>query len=96
MPPLARSRSRPDPVLAVVLVRLRTERGLSPDDLVDRTGMAPATYRAIEGSLTAPAWTTVRSIADALGVSMGELGAAVDAEPDRYLKATTAEGTGER
>ena len=29
---------------------------------------------------TSAAWTTVVQLADALGVSMGELGAAVDAE----------------
>jgi transcriptional regulator with XRE-family HTH domain len=85
-PPIVNVRSRPDPVLALVLVRLRTERGLSPDALAEAAGMTTAAYRQLEGSLTVPAWTTVRSIADALGVSMAELGAAVDREPERHLE----------
>jgi transcriptional regulator with XRE-family HTH domain len=66
--------------LAAVLKRLRTERGESQEALAYRSGLTSGSYARIELAQSAPGWDTVRSIARALEVSMGELGAAVDAE----------------
>jgi transcriptional regulator with XRE-family HTH domain len=73
----------PDPVLAVVLKRLREERGLTQEALAFRSGVSMSSLGRIELGRTSAAWTTVCQLAEALDVSMGELGAAVDAERGR-------------
>jgi transcriptional regulator with XRE-family HTH domain len=70
----------PDPVLAGVLKRLREDRGLTQEALAFKSGVSISSLGRIETGRTSAAWTTVVQLADALGVSMGELGAAVDAE----------------
>jgi transcriptional regulator with XRE-family HTH domain len=60
--------------------RLREERGLTQEELASRAGTTFGTVSRIESAKSAPAWWTVRKIADALGVSMAELAAAVEAE----------------
>jgi transcriptional regulator with XRE-family HTH domain len=70
----------PDPALAAVLKRLREERGLTQEALAFKSGVSISSLGRIEMGRTSAAWTTVVQLADALGVSMGELGAAVDAE----------------
>jgi transcriptional regulator with XRE-family HTH domain len=72
----------PDPVLAAVLKRLREDRGLTQESLAFKSGVSISSLGRIEMGRTSAAWTTVVQLADALGVSMGELGAAVDAERD--------------
>jgi transcriptional regulator with XRE-family HTH domain len=69
-----------DPALAAVLRRLRTERGLSQESVAHRADVSYTTLAKIELAQSAPAWATVRSIADALGVTLAELAAAVEAE----------------
>jgi transcriptional regulator with XRE-family HTH domain len=63
-----------------VLRRLREARGLSQEATAAAAGVALNTYGRIEKGAASPTWPTVRQIAQALGVSMAELGAAVDAE----------------
>ena len=70
----------PDPVLAAVLKRLREDRGLTQEALAFKSGVSISSLGRIEMGRTSAAWTTVVQLADALGVSMGELGADVDAE----------------
>lgn len=70
----------PDPALATVLRRLRTELDLSQESIAHKAGISYTTLANIELAQSAPAWGTVRAIAEALGVSMGKLGTAVDAE----------------
>jgi transcriptional regulator with XRE-family HTH domain len=70
----------PDLALAAVLRRLRTERGESQEAVAYRSGLSSGSYARIELAQSAPGWDTVCSIADALGVSMAKLGAAVEAE----------------
>jgi transcriptional regulator with XRE-family HTH domain len=69
-----------DQALPAVLRRLRNARGLSQEATAQAAGIALNTYSRIERGQTSPAWPTVRALADALDVSMGELGAAIDAE----------------
>ena len=71
---------RSDPALAAVLRRLRIDRGLSQEAVAHRADISFTTLAKIELGQSAPAWATVRAIARALGVSMGQLGDAVDAE----------------
>jgi transcriptional regulator with XRE-family HTH domain len=63
-----------------VLRRLREARGLSQEATAQAAGIALNTYSRIERGQTSPSWPTVRQLANALGVSMGDLGAAVEAE----------------
>ncbi|MGA2165211.1 MAG: helix-turn-helix transcriptional regulator [Solirubrobacteraceae bacterium] len=69
-----------DQALPAVLRRLREARGLSQEATARAADIALNTYSRIERGQTSPSWPTVRQLADALGVSMGELGTAIDAE----------------
>ncbi|MGH2853376.1 MAG: helix-turn-helix domain-containing protein [Solirubrobacteraceae bacterium] len=73
MPPI-------DTTLAAVLRRLRTERGLSQEAVAHQAGVSYTTLAKIELAQSNPGWATVRAIADALGVSLVELAAAVEAQ----------------
>jgi transcriptional regulator with XRE-family HTH domain len=70
----------PDPVLSDVLRRLREDRGLTLEALAFKSGVSISSLGRIELGRTSAARATVVQIADALGISMGKLGAAVDAE----------------
>jgi transcriptional regulator with XRE-family HTH domain len=70
----------PDPALSAVLRGLRKDRGLTQEALAFRAGITTGSLSRIELARAAPAWATVRSIARALNVGMGELGSAVEAE----------------
>jgi transcriptional regulator with XRE-family HTH domain len=52
------------------------------EDLAHSTGITTSSLSKIELGQSAPAWWTVRKIADALGISLAELVAAVEAEQD--------------
>ena len=69
-----------DPALAAVLRRLRTDRGLSQEAVAHRADISFTTLAKIELGQSAPGWATVRAVARALDVTMGELGDAIDAE----------------
>jgi len=69
-----------DLALAAVLRRLREAQGLSQEATAQRAGISLNSYSRIERGNAAPAWATVQRIADALDVSMAELGGVVDAE----------------
>ena len=69
-----------DAALAGVLRHLREDRGLSQEATARAADIALNTYSRIELGQASPAWVTVRSIADALDVTLTELAAAVEAE----------------
>jgi transcriptional regulator with XRE-family HTH domain len=69
-----------DPALAAVLRRLRTERGESQESVAYKAGLTAGSLTRIELCQSSPEWATVRRIIDALGVSLAELAAAVEAE----------------
>ncbi len=60
--------------------RLREERSLRQEELASRAGTTFGTVSRIESAKSAPAWWTMRKIAESLGVSLREMGAAVEAE----------------
>lgn len=70
----------PDPALAVVLRRLREDRGMTLEALAFKSGVSTGSLGRIELGRSSAAWSTVRQIADALDVSLTELAAAVEAE----------------
>jgi transcriptional regulator with XRE-family HTH domain len=68
----------PDQILASTLRRLRQERNQTQEDLAYSAGITVAGLARIERGQANPRWTTVRSIASALEIGMGELGEAVE------------------
>jgi transcriptional regulator with XRE-family HTH domain len=74
MPP----REPPDPALARALRSLREQRELTQERLAHEAGLTFGTVARIELAQSNPAWTTVRHLAEALGVSMTDLGRLVD------------------
>jgi transcriptional regulator with XRE-family HTH domain len=72
----------PDAALAEALLTLRRERGHTQEDLAHKAGLTVTAYARIERGSANPTWTTVRRIAKALGVTLGELGGAVEAHAD--------------
>jgi DNA-binding XRE family transcriptional regulator len=75
---VAPKRSHPDPALADAIRRLRTERGLSQEDLAHEARITTAALARIERGQANPSWTTVVGIAAGLQVSLRELVAAVE------------------
>jgi transcriptional regulator with XRE-family HTH domain len=67
-----------DQTLASTLHRLRTERDQTQEELAYTAGITVAALARIEHGQANPRWTTVRSIASALDVGLGELGEAVE------------------
>lgn len=62
-----------DFALAALLKRLREERGLTQEQVAFEAGMTASALSRIERGLNSPGWTTVRSITEAMGVSLVEL-----------------------
>lgn len=77
--PIMSTPSQADIALASTLRRLRTQRGDTQEDLAHRAGLTVAAFARIERGHANPTWTTVRRIAEALDVSLGSLGEAVEA-----------------
>jgi transcriptional regulator with XRE-family HTH domain len=67
-----------DRALAKTIRRLREERDLAQEELAYQAGLSTGSLSRIERGRASPAWTTVRCIARALGLSIAELAAAVE------------------
>ena len=67
--------SEPQPELATAIRELRSEHGLSQEDLAHAAGITTSALARIESGRVDPAWGTVRSIASGLGVSLSALAA---------------------
>lgn len=67
-----------DPFLASTLRRLREERHHTQEDLAYDAGITVAALARIERGQANPRWTTVKSIAAALNIGLGDLGEAVE------------------
>ncbi len=78
-PAMARS-PVPDPALAAAIRRLREQRGMTQEALAFASGVTTGSIARVELCQSVPGWDTVRQIADALGVTLAELAAAVEAE----------------
>jgi len=67
-----------DHTLASTLSGLREQRGLTQEGLAREADITVAALARIERGQANPTWSTVRKIAAALDIGMGELGAAVE------------------
>jgi len=66
-------RDRPQPALGKAIRALRQKQGKTLKDLAPQAGVTWGTLGVIERGEANPTWGTVRAIASALGVSIGEL-----------------------
>jgi transcriptional regulator with XRE-family HTH domain len=73
-----RRSSRPQPALGQAIRRVRDKKGETQEAVAQRAGIAIPTLSMIEGGNSNPTWATVRDIAAALGVTMGELAKLAD------------------
>ena len=63
----------PQPALGKAIRQLREKRGTTQEALAFEAGVTTGTLSLIERGQSNPAWGTVKALAKALGVSMGEL-----------------------
>lgn len=70
--------AQPDMDLAHTLRRLRTEGGLTQEDLAHRSGLTVAALARIERGQANPTWTTVRRLADGLETTLKTIAAGVE------------------
>jgi transcriptional regulator with XRE-family HTH domain len=68
----------PDPALGAVMRQLRESRGLTQEALAFRSGVSISSLGRIELGRTSAAWATVVQLADALDMSMVDLGVAIE------------------
>ena len=70
--------ARPQPALGKAIRQLREKLGATQEAFAPQAGITTGTLGLIERGEANPTWGTVRGIADALGVSMGELAKLAD------------------
>jgi transcriptional regulator with XRE-family HTH domain len=76
-----RRSSEPQPELGAAIRALRNERGVTQEALAESAKVTVSHLSAIEGGHSNPKWSTVRTIAKALGVTVAEVATrAVDLE----------------
>jgi transcriptional regulator with XRE-family HTH domain len=73
-----RRSERPQPALGEAIRQLRRKRGATQESLARDADLTAATLSLIERGQANPTWDTVKKIAVAFGVSMGELGKLAD------------------
>jgi XRE family transcriptional regulator, regulator of sulfur utilization len=72
----------PQPALGAAVRELRTQKGITQEDLAHLAGVRTGAISLLERGRSNPAWGTVRRIAQALGVSVADLARRAD-ELDR-------------
>ncbi|HVY97639.1 MAG TPA: helix-turn-helix transcriptional regulator [Solirubrobacterales bacterium] len=65
--------SEPDPALGAAVRQLRHSAGLRQEDLAHRAGVHFSTLRRIETGKADPTLSTLRRVADGLGVTLAEV-----------------------
>jgi transcriptional regulator with XRE-family HTH domain len=73
-----RRSDQPQPALGEAIRQLRAKRGLTQEDLAHQADITTGTLSLIERGQANPTWSTIKGIAVALDVSMGELGRLTD------------------
>jgi transcriptional regulator with XRE-family HTH domain len=81
-------RDQPQPALGAAIRELRQKRKRTLKELAPEAGVTWGTLGVIERGEANPTWGTVRAIADALGVSIGELAKAAE-EHERPRRASS-------
>jgi transcriptional regulator with XRE-family HTH domain len=64
--------------LGRAIKELRTSRGITQEELSHRTGLHPTYISDVERGARNPSFRTVVRVAEGLGVSVAEIGAAYD------------------
>jgi transcriptional regulator with XRE-family HTH domain len=75
-----RPTAKPDPIYAATVRRLRLEQGITQEALAYEANLTVSAMARIERGQSIPAWTTVRAIAAALGITLQELARAVEGQ----------------
>lgn len=73
-----RRSDQPQPALGEAIRQLRQKRRLTQEDLAHNADITTGTLSLIERGQANPTWGTVTGIAEALDVSMGDLGRLAD------------------
>ena len=73
-----RRSDQPQPALGQAIRQLREKRGTTQEDLAHAADITTGTLSLIERGHANPTWGTLKGIAAALGVSMGDLGTLAD------------------
>ena len=83
----------PQPALGAAIRELRTKRDTTQEDLAHDAGITVGTLSLIERGRSNPAWGTVKRIAQALDMTMGDLAQRADHnEADLAASALTRRG----
>jgi transcriptional regulator with XRE-family HTH domain len=72
-------RGTPDPKLGAAIRHAREDRNLPQQRLAEAAGLALSTLQRLEAGQADPSWSTVRSLAKALGITPGQLVARAEA-----------------
>lgn len=64
---------QPQPALGAAVRQLREQRNLTQEGLAQEAGITTGTVSLVERGQSNPAWGTVKAIASALGVTIGDL-----------------------
>lgn len=67
--------ARPQRALGQAIRQLRTDRGLSQEDLAYRADVHPTWVSHLESGRNNPSWATVQRLSEALGVKLSDLAA---------------------
>jgi transcriptional regulator with XRE-family HTH domain len=78
VPTQMRRSDQPQPALGKAIRQLREKRSATQEDLAHEADITTGTLSLIERGHANPTWGTLKGIAAALGVSMGELGKLAD------------------
>jgi transcriptional regulator with XRE-family HTH domain len=78
VPAQMRRSDQPQPALGQAIRQLREKRGATQEDLSHEADITTGTLSLIERGHANPTWGTLKGIAAALGVSMGQLGKLAD------------------
>jgi transcriptional regulator with XRE-family HTH domain len=73
MPRIQEHRNSKDQALPATVRCIRVKRGETQEAVARRAGLTVAAYARIERGTSDPKWTTVRSIAEALDISLSRL-----------------------
>ena len=82
-----RRSERPQPALGEAVQELRRKHGATQKALAAEADLTTATVSLIERGEANPTWGTLKKIAAALGVTMGELGKLADKHETRRQRA---------
>lgn len=84
---MAARKSEPDPDLGKLVRRIREEQGRSREDVAFESGVAVSTVMRMEFAEGEPGWTKVRRVAATLGLTLADIGDAIEGEGEERREA---------